>query len=344
MEREREGWGGAAALSPLHPPPPHPTLSLLFPQSDLEAAVARDAAALRADADALVAEWGAHGPSPSATGGDPREAASKVARFGAAADAQAARWADLAASEAQFGLPPSAHAGLATLRAELAGLAHLYALSAGVTDAVRAIAPTPLPGAAAPLAGLADAVAGFAADARGLPRFLRDGGWAAYGEVRAAVDELGEVVPLAQALAHPAMRPRHWDELWGVLGGGEGVVVGGGGAGAVPPPPPPSTSPLLVAAAVAGLASAAAAAATTAAVTVPDDAPVPAPAAPSPPPPLLLPPPPPPPPPPRPSRPSSWPAWPPTGTRWTTWPPGRARRRPWRPSWRPCRPSGRPPP
>ena len=244
---------GRAPLPLLNPPiSPRITRSLPTPpQSDLEAAVARDAASLCADADALVVDWDAHGPTPAATGSDPKEGAAKVARFTAAADAQAGRWADLASAEALFGLPPTAHVGLATLRAELAALARLYALFTAILDTIRTVSPTPLPDAAAPLSSLADAVAGFAADIRALPKFLRDG-WAVFGEVRASVDELGEVVPLAQALAHPTIRPRHWDELWSVLKGGDGLLGGGGSPSTSSSS---SSSPLLAAAASAGLAA-----------------------------------------------------------------------------------------
>lgn len=61
-----------------------------------------------------------------------------------------------------------------------------------------------------------EAVLGFQAQCRKLPKALRD--WPAYEDCRGAIDSFLEMLPLFQALAHKAMRPRHWAGLQAATG------------------------------------------------------------------------------------------------------------------------------
>lgn len=63
---------------------------------------------------------------------------------------------------------------------------------------------------------MGEQVAAFQAQCRALPKALRD--WPAYADCRATIDNFLELLPLFQALAHPAMRERHWRGVMAAAG------------------------------------------------------------------------------------------------------------------------------
>eukprot|EP00878_Enallax_costatus_P046239 GHUV01055982.1.p1 GENE.GHUV01055982.1~~GHUV01055982.1.p1 ORF type:complete len:140 (-),score=28.08 GHUV01055982.1:186-605(-) len=56
----------------------------------------------------------------------------------------------------------------------------------------------------------------YQAQCKKLPKALRD--WQAYVDCRDTIDNFLEMLPLFQALAHKAMRDRHWKQLMQVTG------------------------------------------------------------------------------------------------------------------------------
>lgn len=58
---------------------------------------------------------------------------------------------------------------------------------------------------------------------RKLPKALRD--WQAYVDCRDTIDNFLEMLPLFQALAHKAMRERHWKSIMQITGAFAGFVV-----------------------------------------------------------------------------------------------------------------------
>jgi len=56
----------------------------------------------------------------------------------------------------------------------------------------------------------------YQAQCRKLPKALRD--WRAYVDCRDTIDNFLELLPLFQALAHQAMRDRHWRAVTAIAG------------------------------------------------------------------------------------------------------------------------------
>lgn len=61
-----------------------------------------------------------------------------------------------------------------------------------------------------------DQVLQYQAQCKKLPKALRD--WQAYVDCRDTIDNFLEMLPLFQALAHKAMRERHWRAIMQVTG------------------------------------------------------------------------------------------------------------------------------
>jgi dynein heavy chain len=110
-----------------------------------------------------------------------------------------------------------------------APLSPLRSLYTAVLAATRDHGALPWAQAVAQFDALGARVADFQAQARRVPRALRE--WPAYRDCRRAVDDLAAAVPLLQGLGRPAVRARHWAELVRVLGAplpapGEGLTLG----------------------------------------------------------------------------------------------------------------------
>ncbi len=56
----------------------------------------------------------------------------------------------------------------------------------------------------------------YQAQCKRLPKALRD--WQAFTDCRDKIDNFLEMLPLFQALAHKAMRERHWKSVMAITG------------------------------------------------------------------------------------------------------------------------------
>lgn len=63
---------------------------------------------------------------------------------------------------------------------------------------------------------MSEQVATFQAQASRLPKALKE--WPAYADLKKVIDDFQQLLPTLQSLAHPSMRPRHWQEIMRLTG------------------------------------------------------------------------------------------------------------------------------
>jgi dynein heavy chain len=227
----------------------------------------REVRACVADAQAFRREWDAAGPM--APGLPPMEAMDRLRKFQQMFEVRKRKWDKCAAGEQLFGLAATAMPELEQTEKEIAMLDRLYGLYVTVLSAIKGYGDTPWTEVVERVGEMGEAVVGFQAQCRKLPKALRD--WPAYTACRDTIDNFLEQLPLfdvrsfacllacfwgggflvgcaflfctpgtslcahfsctnikpppsqqqqqpTKALAHPAMRERHWRAVMAATG------------------------------------------------------------------------------------------------------------------------------
>lgn len=153
---------------------------------------------------------------PLAPGLAPDEAVARLARFADEVAALDRRLDVLQSGETLFGLRLTEYPELVKTKREAALLDSLYSLYTEVEAVVDEYRALTWPAFTDSVASMLDAVAGFDARCKRLPKKLRD--WGAYESLRSTVTNLQELLPLLAALSKPSVKPRHWQAIVALTG------------------------------------------------------------------------------------------------------------------------------
>ncbi len=166
------------------------------------------------DAAAFRAEWETSGPM--VTGLDPKDAADRLKKFQQLFELRKRKWTNYSSGEELFGMNVTAYPELEQTEREIALLDRLYALYLAVLAAFEGYAEVHWSDLGVALDNMAEQVNAFAAQAKKMPKSLRE--WPAYLDCKKRIEDFLLLVPLLESLLHKAMRPRHWEALQTITG------------------------------------------------------------------------------------------------------------------------------
>jgi dynein heavy chain len=115
------------------------------------------------------------------------------------------------AGEELFGLPHQQYPELEQTKKELDLLTQLYDLYVQVIDSVNSWKEMIWTEAVEKMDNMKDQIDQFGVMCRKLPRQLKE--WDAYKELKQAIDDFGEVLPLLKDLSKRSIQMRHWQQL-----------------------------------------------------------------------------------------------------------------------------------
>jgi dynein heavy chain, axonemal len=148
---------------------------------------------------------------PAVPGIAPREALNRLRMFSDEYSIRKRRYDSYHAGELLFGLPNKEYPELTTTEQQLALLQQLYSLYQKVNDTIARWKEFPWTSMSEEYKGMEEAIEQFISDCGRLPKPLRK--WEAYQELKTELENMESVLPLVNALAAPAIRPRHWEEI-----------------------------------------------------------------------------------------------------------------------------------
>ena len=192
------------------------TTRLQTMQAGFRIGLERNVRAFAADVIHFRDAFDAHGPG--VLGLKPIEACERLRRFQRLFEERVRKFEGCRAGEALFGMPLTEYPVLNRTRLELCLLKKLYGLYSRVLTTVFEFGERQWGEVkeSETLGAMISALEGFGAEMNKMPKELRS--WAAFGELKRIVETYLESLPLAQMLAHPAMRARHWEMLAERLG------------------------------------------------------------------------------------------------------------------------------
>jgi len=183
-------------------------------QAGFKRELVREVHAFVADAVAFRADWQSSGPMVH--GLEPTDAADRLKKFQHLFELRKRKWNNFASGEELFGMAVTRYPELEQTEGEIVLLDRLYALYLAVLSACKGYAEVHWSDLVGALDGMEEQMNAFAAQARKLPKSLRE--WPAYLDCKARIDNFLALVPLVQPLLSKAMRPRHWEALQAVTG------------------------------------------------------------------------------------------------------------------------------
>eukprot|EP00217_Crustomastix_stigmatica_P013603 CAMPEP_0183798542 /NCGR_PEP_ID=MMETSP0803_2-20130417/19119_1 /TAXON_ID=195967 /ORGANISM="Crustomastix stigmata, Strain CCMP3273" /LENGTH=4519 /DNA_ID=CAMNT_0026043227 /DNA_START=42 /DNA_END=13598 /DNA_ORIENTATION=- len=193
--------------------------SLARLQGEKKKELLKDVKQFTAEAKSFRSDWEANGPM--VPGLDPMDAVNRLKAMQALFEQKKRRWDNISSGEELFGLPITTFPELEKTEKELANLDRLYSLYMnvittidGYKDVLWTVIKTP--DGDPNIDSMTETVAGFQAQCKKMPKALRE--WQAYRDCKSKVDDFNDILPLLQSLAHPAMRPRHWEALNKITG------------------------------------------------------------------------------------------------------------------------------
>ena len=131
-------------------------------------------------------------------------------------DVRKRKWENYASGEELFGLPVTLYPELEQTEKEIQMLDKLYNLYVSVVSTIKGYGDLHWVDVVEKIDEMSDTVNQFQNMSKKLPKALRE--WQAYLECRKTIDDYLEMLPLFQALASKAMRPRHWDAVMEATG------------------------------------------------------------------------------------------------------------------------------
>eukprot|EP00878_Enallax_costatus_P041459 GHUV01048245.1.p1 GENE.GHUV01048245.1~~GHUV01048245.1.p1 ORF type:complete len:369 (+),score=142.53 GHUV01048245.1:96-1202(+) len=166
------------------------------------------------DAQAFRRDWEANGPM--VPGLDPMEAVDRLKKFQQMFEVRKRKWENYSSGEELFGLQVTKYPELEQTEKEVSMLDRLYSLYVTVISTIKGYGEYFWVDVVEKIDEWGEQVMQYQAQCKKLPKALRD--WQAYVDCRDTIDNFLEMLPLFQALAHKAMRDRHWKQLMQVTG------------------------------------------------------------------------------------------------------------------------------
>uniref|UniRef100_A0A383W453 AAA+ ATPase domain-containing protein n=1 Tax=Tetradesmus obliquus TaxID=3088 RepID=A0A383W453_TETOB len=167
-----------------------------------------------ADAQAFRRDWEANGPM--VPGLDPMEAVDRLKKFQQMFEVRKRKWENYSSGEELFGLAVTSYPELEQTEKEVSMLDRLYSLYVTVISTIKGYGDYFWVDVVEKVDEWGEQVLQYQAQCKKLPKALRD--WQAYVDCRDTIDNFLEMLPLFQALAHKAMRDRHWRALMQITG------------------------------------------------------------------------------------------------------------------------------
>ena len=155
---------------------------------------------------------------PMVPGIAPAEANERLRKFQRLYEERERKWEAYRAGEELFGLPITDYPELNETKTELELLEKLYGLYTNVLTTVAEYNDYPWADMQSGESGeiMVKKMEEFQANCKRMPKDLR--GWDAYIELKKTVDDFLECLPIVSQLAHPSLRPRHWEALEALTG------------------------------------------------------------------------------------------------------------------------------
>jgi len=148
---------------------------------------------------------------PAIPGIAPREALNRLRMFSDEYSIRKRRYDSYNAGEHLFGLPSKEYPELVRTDQQLRLLEQLYSLYQKVTEAIAKWKEFPWSNIEIEIAKMDESIEQFGKDCARLPGVLKQ--WEAYKDLKTEIDNMTTIIPLLQALASPAIRDRHWEEI-----------------------------------------------------------------------------------------------------------------------------------
>jgi dynein heavy chain len=174
----------------------------------------KEVKAFVADAAAFRSDWETNGPMVN--GLEPTDAADRLKKFQQLFELRKRKWNNFASGEELFGMAVTLYPELEKTEREIALLDRLYALYLAVLAAFDGYAEVHWSDLGVSLDNMSDQVNAFSAQAKKLPKSLRE--WPAYLDCKKRIEDFLTLVPMIQSLLSKAMRPRHWEALQTITG------------------------------------------------------------------------------------------------------------------------------
>lgn len=190
---------------------------LIMNQSKYKKSLIKAVKALGANVKKFREDFETNGPM--VPGIEPREALNRLKLQIEEYQIRERKYKSLNAGETLFGLPNATYPELELTKSQLELLEKLYNLYVKVKDSTtrwKEILWTDMRGE---VESLIEQIGIFSGDVQKLPLKLRQ--WNAFRELKEEIDELKEVLPLAQGLAKPSIETRHWEEIRQITGAKE---------------------------------------------------------------------------------------------------------------------------
>lgn len=166
------------------------------------------------DVVAFRADWEKNGPM--VPGLSPMEAYERLRKFQQLFDIRKVKWTRYSQGEELFGLPVTQYAELERTEKEVQMLDKLYTLYMDVITTIQSYGGKLWADMRDQLVGINDQITTYQAQATRLPKALKE--WPAYADLKKTIDDFQQLLPTLLALANPAMRPRHWQEIMSITG------------------------------------------------------------------------------------------------------------------------------
>ena len=147
---------------------------------------------------------------------NPMDAAERLRNFRAQFDVNKGKWDNYSSGEELFGLVVTRYPELEDIEDKIKMLDKLYSLYVSVIQTIKGYGDVVWTEVVTNIDNMTTDVNSFQAKAKTLPKALRD--WPAYKDCRKTIDDFLELLPIVQALTHPAVRTRHWESIRAVTG------------------------------------------------------------------------------------------------------------------------------
>eukprot|EP00884_Botryococcus_braunii_P007425 jgi/Botrbrau1/16684/Bobra.0317s0002.1 len=183
-------------------------------QAGFKRELIKEVALFVTDAKSFRSKWEESGPM--VPGLDPMEAVDRLKKFQQMFEVRKRKWVNYSSGEELFGLPITLYEGLEQTEKEITMLERLYSLYVAVIMTIRGYGDFFWVDVVEQMEAMLEQVNGFQNQAKKLPKALRE--WPAFHDCKKTIDDFLEELPLFQALAHKAMRPRHWKEVMRITG------------------------------------------------------------------------------------------------------------------------------